>query len=333
MISSRTQVEPLGVVELQPMRRQLRSIALHAVTGALAYKLIGLLAPAVFITAGLRNGKRGLIGALAGAAGILALFSAMLPSSLRALELSDTIRLVLEVGLASAVALVLLRRRVASGTVVVAAVIASGVGFALTELVLRQVTHLSLYAVVLEELRARSSELLQTVKQNPAAARESLEMLKHVTAAIIDRFVPSLLFCTWAASFAASLTLLPRVAYDLSGSEEYLFRRFALPDWLLLLFVASGLSPLLREPFATIGYNMLAVVLFLFVLQGLSIYRSVLARLPIGLFGLIVAFALLFLLMQAVLPLVLLALAGLFDPFFDFRHLHRKEQNNESDSD
>ena len=95
----------------------------------------------------------------------------------------------LEVGVASAVALALVRRRVASGTVVVAAIIASGVGFALTELVLRQFAHLSLYAVVLEELRARSSELLQTVKQNPAAARESLEMLKHITTAIIDRFV------------------------------------------------------------------------------------------------------------------------------------------------
>jgi hypothetical protein len=332
MLSSRTGVEPMSVMELQPMRRQVRSIVLHAVTGALTYQLVGLLAPAVFITAGLRNGWRGFLGALAGASLIIGSFAAVLPSTFQKAEIADAVRLVLEVGLASGVALALVRRRSSGGKVVLAALGASAVGFVASELVMRAAADFSIYSTILGELQRMSGEFLKELQSKGSTAHD-LELWKRGFQAVSGRFAPAVLLCTTALSFVASLTVVPRVAYDVPGSEVYLFRRFALPEWLLVVFVVVGLSPALQEPFRTIGFNALAVVVFLYVLQALAIYRSVLARLPIGLFGLIAAFAFIFLLMGAVLPLALLALAGLFDPFFDFRNLHRKEQSDESDSD
>jgi hypothetical protein len=76
------------------------------------------------------------------------------------------------------------------------------------------------------------------------------------------------------------------------------------------------------------------VVLFLYLLQGLAIFRSLLAAIGINGVGLLFAFLLLgFLTFTAGVAPILLTIAGLFDSFFDFRKFRRKDDSNESHTD
>jgi len=73
------------------------------------------------------------------------------------------------------------------------------------------------------------------------------------------------------------------------------------------------------------------VVVFLYFLQGLAIFRSMLVSLGVSLFGTVVGFLLIAVLLSvAVLPL---SITGLFDSFFDFRHFRRKDDSHEGHSD
>jgi hypothetical protein len=76
------------------------------------------------------------------------------------------------------------------------------------------------------------------------------------------------------------------------------------------------------------------VVLFLYFLQGLAIFRSLLAAVGINGLGLFFAFVFLgFLTCTGGIAPILLTIAGLFDSFFDFRKFKRKDDSNESHTD
>jgi hypothetical protein len=83
-----------------------------------------------------------------------------------------------------------------------------------------------------------------------------------------------------------------------------------------------------------VAANTLTVAVFLYVLQGLAIFRYLLIAMGAGMAGKMLGWLLLvFLTLTGVGPL-LLGLAGLFDPFFDFRHFKkRKDDSHESHSD
>ena len=81
-----------------------------------------------------------------------------------------------------------------------------------------------------------------------------------------------------------------------------------------------------------IGANVLAMVLFLYFLQGLAIFRSFVASTGVGAIGSLFAWMLLGLLMITGIAPLLLCIAGLFDSFFDFRHFNRKDHSDESHS-
>jgi hypothetical protein len=123
-----------------------------------------------------------------------------------------------------------------------------------------------------------------------------------------------------------------------SGPTEapgaYLFRNLALPDWLLFGFILGGLTPIATGLLQKVAANVLTVVVFLYVLQGLAIFRFMLVAVGAGFAGTMLGWTLLaFLTFTGVGPL-LLGLAGLFDPFFDFRHFKkRKDDSHESHSD
>lgn len=320
--------------EWQPATRPLRSVALHAVMGALLFASVAIFTPAAFINSGLRNGWRGLFGAIIGAAAIIALLS-WSAAATGATRFFEAGRLLFEIGLAATTASLLIRRQFSSGAVILGGVAASAIGFLLTELVFRSVFEVSLYTTIVTELKAEAAEAIRIMSSSKSSTSiERVKAMKQVFELISGPFLPAFLASIWVMSFVITMVVVPRLPSGLATGERYLFRSLAFPDWLLVVFIGAGLSPLFPEPYRTAGLNLLVVVLGLYLVQGLAIYRAALARLPIGVFGLIAAFALLLVLSEiALIPGVLLLLAGLFDPFFDFRKLNRKEQTNESDSD
>jgi hypothetical protein len=122
---------------------------------------------------------------------------------------------------------------------------------------------------------------------------------------------------------------------DVSLATPYLFRNLAFPDWLLFAFIIGGVSPLMKGVVQHVGANILAVVIFLYLVQGLAIFRSLLVTFGAGLAASLLAYAMLGVLtvVGGIAPL-LLSMAGLFDSFFDFRHfMKRKDDSDESHSD
>ena len=155
--------------------------------------------------------------------------------------------------------------------------------------------------------------------------------------------LPAFLLIDVAIVFVLSLVMLGRLRAwrEFARARRrgrwrapYLFRNLSLPEWLLFAFVIGGLSPLATGMLQQVGANVLAVVAFLYLLQGLAIFRSLLvaarARDSSGrcspglLLGLLT--------LTGIAPL-LLSIAGLFDSFFDFRHFKRKDHSDESHSD
>jgi hypothetical protein len=111
----------------------------------------------------------------------------------------------------------------------------------------------------------------------------------------------------------------------------YLFRRLSLPDWLLFVFLIGGLTPIVKGAAQIAAANVLMVVAFLYLIQGLAIFRAWVAGMPLT--GLLFSYmALAFLTVFGVAPLML-SVGGLFDSFFDFRKLNRKDHSDESHSD
>ncbi|HWW62173.1 MAG TPA: hypothetical protein VN181_12455, partial [Thermoanaerobaculia bacterium] len=101
----------------------------------------------------------------------------------------------------------------------------------------------------------------------------------------------------------------------------------------LFAFVFGGLTPLMTGTLHTVAANVLMVVAFLYMLQGLAIYRALLLALGVDIGGTILGWMLMLFAMALGVGILLLAIAGLFDPFFDFRHFKRKDDSHESHTD
>jgi CBS domain containing-hemolysin-like protein len=115
--------------------------------------------------------------------------------------------------------------------------------------------------------------------------------------------------------------------------SAYLFRNFALPEWLLFAFLFGGLTPITTGLLQTVAANVLMVVTFLYMLQGLAIYRALLIAIGVGVGGTVLGWTLMVFALATGVGWLLLAIAGLFDPFFDFRHFKRKDDSHESHTD
>ena len=97
--------------------------------------------------------------------------------------------------------------------------------------------------------------------------------------------------------------------------------------------VAGGLTPILSGMLQKIAANILAVVTFLYFIQGLAIFRAVIAGIGAGFAGTMFGYLMLgFLMLTGIAP-ILLSLAGLFDSFFNFRHYKRKDDSHEGHTD
>jgi hypothetical protein len=332
MILMTAGLEPVTTTGQMPAGRVARSIGLHAIAAAFMYVLLPFLVPAALMNAGLKNGRKGVWGALAGAALILLVITAAASTpSVFPSQFAGIVRLVLEIGVPVAIILPLVRRSAPFGTVALVAIAVSIVGFFATEIMMRDLFAYSPYESVVKIFREVADwSLAQSAGKQPA---EQARMMKSMADAVANSFMPSMLLMLSVSTFIISLIVVPRLASGRGTGTTYLFRNLAFPDMLLVVFVLSGLAPFADGIIRVIGLNVLFVVCFLYVIQGLAVFRALLLRMGLPLFGTAVAFAVLGLLTPYGIAPFALFLAGLFDPFFDFRNFNRKDENDESDFD
>jgi uncharacterized protein YybS (DUF2232 family) len=302
--------------------------------------------PAALFHCIIRNGRRITWSALfigTAIAGLLAVAGANAPQVTPTeanTGLAYLVALVLAVALPSMAVSSMVERAESFGRTLLAAILLSSVGLAATEISMRAVAGFSPFAEQVVEARADATKLV--------AALQAAGLPSDVIAAMgrwsdIRVFcLPAFLLISIVIVFVLSLVLFGRLQswrallerrQAAAGSSPYLFRNFSLPEWLLFAFVIGGLSPLASGMPQRIGANLLAVVSFLYLLQGLAIFRSFLAAAGAGFTSLFLAYVFLGVLtITGISPLVL-SIAGLFDSFFDFRKFNRKDHSDESHFD
>ena len=303
-------------------------------------------APAALFQCALRNGRRVTWAAFAVAVSLTTLYFVQLANAsdtaaASRMAFASLAAVVLSIAVPSMAALPMVERAERFGNVLVLALTGSTVGLGLTEIIMRTFGGFSPYALQVAQAEDLTARIVQFYRDNGAHAdllagmERWMAMAMNVLPAwiLVDFcliFVLSLMMIgrlkAWSA-FAANRTVAP------PADRPYLFRNLSLPEWLLFGFVFGGLTPLASGPLQVVAGNVLTLVLFLFMLQGLAVFRYMLVKAGAGAVGSIFGFVLLGLLCITGLGLLLLALAGLFDPFFDFRKLKRKDDSHESHTD
>lgn len=302
--------------------------------------------PAALFSCGLRYGRKAAWGALAIAAAVGSVYFAQVgaisPREAALMSWSSFLGMLLAIGVPSVAALPLLERREKFGTVLAFALIASVIGLATTEAVMQSAAGFSPFDAQVAEAKKTAAGMLEVYRK----ANISGDFVSGMEL-WMDRVlfvVPAWLVVDAALIFILSLMMLGRVkawkaftnGAGVAAADEgrvYLLRNFALPEWVLFAFVFSGLTPIASGMLQKIAANVLAVLVFLFVLQGLAIFRSMLVAAGAGVVATVLGFTLLAFLSMTGIGLLLLGVAGLFDSFFDFRHIKRKDGSHESHSD
>lgn len=328
----------------RPFGRQARSVAGYALlTALMIITPLMVFVPAALMHCAIRNGRRAAWAVLLAAAAIAALYVGAVPAGNAAaakMAWSYLAGITLAVGLPTMAVLPLVERGEAFGKVLLTLLLMSAAGLALTELGSRVLLEFSPFAAQVTQAQQTSSEFLQAYRQKGMTP----EMLR-----IAERWIgystfvlPGVILINLSLVFILSLLMLGRLKawrelasrYGGEAIGVYLFRNLSLPDWLLFAFVLGGLTPLATGLLQKVAANMLAVAVFLYVLQGLAIFRFLMVAMGAGMAGTLLGWTLLaFLTITGVAPL-LLGVAGLFDSFFDFRHFKkRKDHSDESHSD
>ena len=337
------QSEPVALPHRSP-GRQVRSVAVYSLlTALMIITPMMVFVPAALFHCAIRNGRRAawLTGALALA--IAALYLAAVPQTPAAMNAAwvGLAGLALSIVLPSLAVLPLIERAEKFGHVLVLLLIGSTVGLAVTELASRALLAYSPFAAQVAEVQRLNAQVMTFYRTNGVPA-EQLRMMEKW--ASYNMFVlPGFLLVMISFVFILSLLMLGRLKAwreraaargDNEALGVYLFRNFSLPDALLFAFVLSGLTPLATGMLQKVAANTLTVVAFLYILQGLAIFRFLLVAMGAGFAGTMLGWLLLVLLTFTGVGPLLLGLAGLFDPFFDFRHFKkRKDDSHESHSD
>jgi|ERR1044071_6360474 hypothetical protein len=340
MIDMSLQSEPV-MLPGRPFGRTVRSIAGYSLLTALMMRSeLTVFIPAMMIHSAIRNGRRATWIMLAAATLVGFALFAITPAS--ALEMKQTFSFlavsVLAIALPAMLALPMIERGEAFGRVLMVMLLGSACGLGLVELGARAVASFSPYALILSEAKVAGAELAKTYAASgmPASAVSFAQRWSNYYSTVL---LPGALLLTNAISFVLSLMMIGRLRAWFEFAEKrsitapgaYLFRNFSLPDWVLFAFILGGVAPLVKGTLHMIAANMLMVAVFLYVLQGFALLRFLLASAGVGFIGALFAFG--FTLITGVGPM-LLGVAGLFDPFFDFRHYKkRKDDSHEGHSD
>lgn len=330
----------------RPFNRTARSVAGYGVAAALMLvSPLLVFAPAALFHCALRNGRRAAWAAAFIASALTALYFAQVASASSApdarMAWTSLVAILLSVVASSLVVLPLVERADSFGRVLAAALVASAVGLGMTEVVMRIAggfSPLAVHTVEAQEYAGRILQVYRNANAGPDVLRWLTLLMKYAVPVL-----PAMILVDIALVFVLSLMMFGRLTawrpvsaatpVETQMRKAYLFRNLALPDWVLFLFVFGGLAPLLTGPAQRFAANALALVFCLYMMQGVAIFRAVLARAGAGFMGSLFGFALLVMLMISGIGMLLLPVVGLFDSFFDFRHLKGKDDSHESHTD
>lgn len=343
--STLTPSEPV-VLPDRPFSRVARSIFGYALAIALMIVTpIVVFVPAALFHCALKNGRRAAWSAFALAFAFGGVYVATVsPRTPAELYMAWTYlaAIALAIAVPSLLVLPLVERGEAFGRVLALLLLGSVVGLALTEAGSRALLSFSPYDAQMQQAKVSNAAVVQLYRANQAPA----DMVRFAEKwSDYSLFVlPGSMLIVISLVFILSLMMLGRLPAwrewvtrrgDPAIGGAYHFRNLALPDWLLFAFILGGLTPLATGMLQKTAANTLAVVVFLYILQGLAIFRFMLVTVGAGLTGTLLAWTLLgFLTLAGGVGPLLLGLAGLFDPFFDFRHFKkRKDDSHESHSD
>jgi len=325
----------------RPLGRTLRSIAGYALLMALMIRSeLTVFIPATVIHSAIRNGRRA-TWIMLGLATLLgfALFAITPATELQLMQRFSYLAVtVLAIALPSMIALPMIERGETFGRVLMVMLLGSAAGLGLVELGARAAASFSPYAMFVADAKATTAVYAKAYAASgmPASA---VTMMQRWNAYYTSVLLPGALLIMNALSFVLSLMMIGRLRswFELAAKRKlttptvYLFRNFALPDWVLFAFVLGGVAPLLKGTLQAVSANVLMVAVFLFVLQGFALLRFLLASAGVGFIGALFAFGFTFI---TGVGAMLLGVAGLFDPFFDFRHYKkRKDDSHEGHSD
>jgi hypothetical protein len=298
--------------------------------------------PAALFHCGVRNGRRAawlllVLSALVASLFIYPAATAATPA-VAAMSYGYLLALFLAVAVPALAVLPMVEHGEKFGRVLVFALVLGALGLVVTELTMRLASGFSPYAAHVADMRQTADAVLGTY-QKAGVPADALVSLRKLMGVVLYCLPAGLLFDVTIA-FVFSLVMFGRLRAwrDVAlrrtepAAAPYRFRNLSLPEWLLFAFVLGGLSPLANGMPQQIGANVLAIVTFLYFLQGLAIFRSFVAAIGVGGMGSLLAWAVLAFLMLLGVGLLLLCIAGLFDSFFDFRHFNRKDHSDESHS-
>jgi hypothetical protein len=333
------QSDPVALSHRSP-GRLVRSVAGYSLLMALMFRF-GLVAfvPAVVLYCGIRLGMKstGLSLAIGAVVATLFIFAEGSAPDLMRFDFSGVTAFVLALGIPALAAIPMLQRGESFGRMFALLVVGSVLGLFATELLWRMVAGFSPYATEVALARKMAVDLVamyRAAKTPPDAVRMMERWFDYYNGTltfgtnVIQAAVCFLLSLLMVGRLPAVLALAARRG-DTRGT--YLFRNLVLPEWVLFLFVFGGLAPLVTGLAHQVAANALTLAVFLYVVQGFALLRYLLASLGIGFVGALAVFLVITLTVVGLLPL---GLAGLFDPFFDFRHFKkRKDDSHESHSD
>jgi hypothetical protein len=344
MTETLQQDEPVAI-PVRTFGKQARSMAGYTLVTALMFvSPLFVFIPASLLHCGIRIGRRAALLLLVLAAAVAALLMYPTAASTTAAEATASYSFLLGLFLGIAVpalaVLPMVERGEKFGRVLLSALVLSIVGLAVTELTMRTFVHSSPYAAQVAEAHQTAAKLVAGYAKAGFPSDAVAFLRKWMD--IASNCLPAFLLIDVTIAFVFSLVMLGRLRawrdFLLRRTPEavianpYRFRNLSLPEWLLFAFVVGGVSPLLNGMPQQIGANILAMVSFLYLLQGLAIFRSFVASTGVGMMGSLFAWMLLILLTLGGIAPLLLCIAGLFDSFFDFRHFNRKDHSDESHS-
>lgn len=336
--------EPVAPVDLpaRSVGRRVRSVLGYALlAGLMLVSPLFVFLPAALFHCGIRNGRRAAWFVLAAGAALAALIATPAAHAAHAadarMSVAYLVALVAGVGIPSLILLPMVERGESFGRILTLAIVLSVAGLGLTEVFMQSAASFSPYADQMASARETSVKFVTAYQKAgmPADAVHFLQKWMNIGVYCL----PAFLLIDITVVFLFSLLMLGRLRAwrgtaptASSGTSPYRFRNLSLPEWLLFAFVVGGLSPLASGMPQRVAANILAVVTFLYLLQGLAIFRSFVTTTGASFFGSMFAYGMLCILTLTGIAPLLLSMAGLFDSFFDFRHFNRKDHSDESHS-
>ena len=345
--SSLQQSESVSLPPVRPFGRVARSVAGYGVATALMMvSPLLVFVPAALFHCAMRNGRKAVWAAAGIAIALVGLYflqagSASSGDASKNMAYASFAFLVLSITVPSIAAVPLVERAEKFGHVLVFAIAGSAIGLGVLELAMRLTVSFSPYAVQLAKAQQNVNsviEMYRAANAGPAFIGTAQRLMQYglvvlPAGILIDLCLIFVLSLMMFGRLKAWRGMAQMVARTVEATRVYLFRNFSLPEWMIFGFIFGGLTPLASGALQKVAANVLAVVVFLYMLQGLAVIRFALVRAGAGVFGTVLAFSILAMLSVAGVGLLLIALCGLFDPFFDFRHLKRKDDFHEGHTD